>query len=49
MEMETEMEMEILACKINYGEINVCSQAAIMPHLVYIRSLFIQNGFFRQS
>ena len=47
--METKMETEIPVCEITYGEINVCSQTAIMPRSVYNRSIFIRSGFFRRS
>ena len=49
MEMETKMETEIPVCEITYDETNVCLQTAIMLRLVYNRSIFIRNGFFRRS
>ena len=49
MDMETEMETEIPVCEITYDETNVCLQTAIMLRLVYNRSIFIRNGFFRRS
>ena len=48
MDMETEMETEIPVCEITYDETNVCLQTAIMLRLVYNRSIFIRNGFFRR-